>query len=196
VCFKLLFSDFSDRADIKGADMNNMIWYIPDEAGQPAGPYSTEKISEWLTAAQIPRTTLCWREGMDDWRPLSQVRPFCEILPDRFPSTNEAGAEAQGFDDLGKMFGKAVNLTKKKAKIVSLKMSIGKHEKCKHQILFELGKMLYEKEGDSEILSQSPYIEKIQQARAQDKSIQTLHKEIETIENAGLVNPKSQNSQD
>ena len=171
--------------------MNNMIWYIPDEAGQPAGPYSADQISEWLTADQIPQTTLCWQEGMDDWRPLSEVQPFCEVLPDTYPATDTTEAETQGFDGLGKMFGKAVSLTKKKAKIVSLKMSIGKHEKRKHQILFELGKMLYEKESDSEMLTQSPYADKIHHAKAQDESMQVMRKEIEKIEKTGLVNPQS-----
>jgi len=173
--------------------INNAIWYISDEAGQPAGPYSADQITEWLTSAHIPQTTLCWREGMDDWRPLWQVHPFCEILSNTLPATGIAGAETQGFDDLGKMFSKAVSLTKKKAKIVSLKMSIGKHDKSKQQILLELGKMLYEKKSDSEMLRQSPYVEKILQAKAEDELIRALYKEIEVVENTGRVYPEMQN---
>jgi hypothetical protein len=176
--------------------MNNAIWYIPGESGQPDGPYTADQISEWLRTARIPHTTLCWREGMDNWIPLSQVQPFCEISPDWSAAADAAAGETQGFDNLGKMFGKAVSRTKKKAKIVSLKMSIGKHEKRKHQILFELGKMLYEKESDSEMLTQSPYADKIHHAKAQDESIQAIREEIETLENTGHVNPQSQNPQD
>ena len=175
---------------------NRAVWYLPGPDNQPTGPYTIDQVLELFREGKIERGTLCWQEGMNDWSPLSQVQQFYEILPDVSPAADTTGAETQELDDLGKMFGKAVSLTKKKAKIVSLKMSIGKYEKRKHQILFELGKMLYEKESNSEMLSQSPYIEKIQQARAQDKSIQALHKEIEAIENTGLVHPQSQNSQD
>ena len=169
---------------------NKAVWYLPGPDNQPTGPHTIDQVLELYREGKIDRGTLCWQEGMDDWSPLSQVQQFYEILPDVSAGADTAGMETQELDDLGKMFGKAVSLTRKKAKIVSLKMSIGKHEKRKHQFLFELGKMVYEKEGDSEILGQSPYVEKIQQARAQDKSIQELHKEIEAIENTGLVNPQ------
>lgn len=172
------------------------VWYLPGSDNQPTGPHTTDQVLELYREGKLNRGTLCWREGMDDWKPLSQVQHFYEILPDTSPATDTAEAETQELDDLGKMFGKAISLTKKKAKIVSLKMSIGKHEKRKHQTLFELGKMLYENESGSEMLSKSPYVEKIQQARAQDESIRVLRKEIEAINNTGLVNPQSQNSQD
>jgi hypothetical protein len=183
------FFDYRDEADIEGVAMKNMIWFIPDETGQPVGPYCAEQITEWLITARIPQTTLCWREGMEDWRPLSQVQPFCDVLPDTYHAPKIDEAEVQRFDDLGKIFGKAVNLTKKKAKIVSLKMSIGRHEKRQQELLFELGKMLYEKENGSQMLTQLPYVEKVCQIRAEDESIHALRKEIEAIENAGSVNP-------
>ena len=169
---------------------NKAVWYLPGPDNQPTGPYTVDQVLELYREGKIERGTLCWQEGMGDWSPLSQVQQFYEILPEVSAAADTAGAQTQELDDLGRMFGKAVSLTKKKAKIVSLKMTIGKHEKRKHQLLFELGKMVYDKEGDSEILGRSPYIEKVQQARAQDKSIQELHKEIEVIENTGSVNPQ------
>ncbi len=172
---------------------NQAVWYLPGSDNQPTGPHTTDQVLELYREGKLNRGTFCWQEGMDDWKPLSQVQHFYEILPDTSASIDTAEAEVQGFDDLGKMFGKAVSLTKKKAKIVSLKMSIGKQEKRKNQILFELGKMLYEKESDSEMLSQSPYSEKIQQAREQDKSIQALSEEIEKT---GQVHLETQNLQD
>ena len=175
---------------------NQAVWYLPGSDNQPTGPHTTEQVLKLYREGKLNRGTLCWQEGMDDWTPLSQVQHFYEILPDTSPATDTAEAETQGFDDLGRMFGKAVSLTKKKAKIVSLKMSIGKHEKRKNQILFELGKMLYEKESDSEMLTQSPYADKIHHAKAQDESMQAMREEIEAIENTGLVNPQSQNPQD
>jgi len=178
---------------MKGAIMSESqaVWYLPGSDNQPTGPHTTDQVLELYREGKLNRGTLCWREGMDDWKPLSQVQHFYEILPVTSPATDTAEAETQELDDLGKMFGKAVSLTKKKAKIVSLKMSIGKHEKRKHQILFELGKMLYEKESDSEMLTQSPYADKIHHAKAQDESMQAMREEIEAIKNTGLVNPQS-----
>jgi len=183
---------------MKGAVMsaNQAVWYLPGSDNQPTGPHTTDQVLKLYREGRLNRGALCWQEGMDDWKPLSQVQYFYEILPDTSPAADTAEAETRELDDLGNMFGKAVNLTKKNAKIVSLKISIGKYEKRKHQILFELGKILYEKEGDSEMLSQSPYVEKIQQARGQDEAIQALHKEIEAIGNTGRANPETQNPQD
>jgi hypothetical protein len=183
---------------MKGAVMSESqaVWYLPGPDNQPTGPHTANQVLELYREGKVGRGTLCWQEGMEDWSPLSQVQQFYEILPDVSPAADTDEEETQEHDDLGGMFGKAVSLTKKKAKIISLKMSIGKHEKRKHQILFELGKMLYEKEGDSEILNRSPYIEKIQQIGAQDKSIQALQKEIEAVENTGLANPQQRNSKD
>lgn len=183
---------------MKGTVMSESqaVWYVPGSDNQPTGPHTTDQVLELYREGKLDRGTLCWQEGMDDWTPLSQVQHFYEILPDTSHATDTAETETQEFDDLGKMFGKAVSLTKKKAKIVSLKMTIGKHEKRKHQILFELGKLLYEKESDSEMLTQSPYADKINRAKAQDESIQALREKIEVIENTGHVDPQSQNPQD
>ena len=175
---------------------NQAVWYLPGPDNQPEGPHTTDLVLELCREGKLNKDTLCWREGMDNWRPLLQVKPFCEIFHDLSTSTATATKETQELDSLGRMLGKAVSLTKKKAKIASLKMSIGKYEKRKQELLFELGKMLYEKESDNEMLSKSPYVEKIQQAKAQDKSIQALHKEIEAIENTGFTNPQKRNSKD
>ena len=172
---------------------NQAVWYLPGPDNQPEGPHTTDLVLELCREGKLNKDTLCWREGMDNWRPLLQVKPFCEIFHDLSTSTATATKETQELDSLGRMLGKAVSLTKKKAKIVSLKMSIGKHDKSKQQILLELGKMLYEKKSDSEMLRQSPYVEKILQAKAEDELIRALYKEIEVVENTGRVYPEMQN---
>ena len=57
-------------------DEQKAVWYLPDEAGQPVGPYTSNQILEQLSTGQMPETTLCWREGMPDWQPLTAVEPF------------------------------------------------------------------------------------------------------------------------
>jgi len=57
-------------------DEQKAVWYLPDEAGQPVGPYASNQILEQLSTGQMPETTLCWREGMPDWQPLTEVEPF------------------------------------------------------------------------------------------------------------------------
>jgi len=57
-------------------DEQKAVWYLPDEASQPVGPYASNQILEQLSKGQMPESTLCWREGMPDWQPLSAVEPF------------------------------------------------------------------------------------------------------------------------
>jgi hypothetical protein len=158
------------------------VWYLPGGDNQPAGPYTTDQIIQWCRSGQLDGKILCWSEGMDDWRPLAETATFSNIFVESEFSNQDGQATDQEIENLGQAFNKALSFTKKKAKIVSLKMAINKHEKRKQQILFELGKMLYERESNNEILTQSPYIEKIYQARAEDESIQELRKEIEALE--------------
>lgn len=58
----------------------NAVWYLPGESSQPAGPYTADQIFGLLRKGQIPTTSLCWQEGMDDWKPLAQVEPFASAL--------------------------------------------------------------------------------------------------------------------
>ena len=60
---------------------NQAVWYVPDNDNQPAGPYASNQILEKLSNGQMPEATLCWREGMSDWQPLSEVEPFASEIP-------------------------------------------------------------------------------------------------------------------
>jgi len=62
-------------------DEQKAVWYLPDEAGQPVGPYASNQILEQLSNGRMLENTLCWREGMPDWQPLLAVEPFAaEII--------------------------------------------------------------------------------------------------------------------
>ncbi|MHC4178901.1 MAG: GYF domain-containing protein, partial [Planctomycetota bacterium] len=52
------------------------VWYVPGEGRHPSGPFSEEEILEGLRTDWLNETTLCWREGMDQWLALGQVEPF------------------------------------------------------------------------------------------------------------------------
>ena len=55
-------------------------WYIPGAARQPTGPFTAEQIIQSLRGRKISASTLCWREGMTQWLPLSQVAPFASVI--------------------------------------------------------------------------------------------------------------------
>lgn len=55
-------------------------WYIPGDGQQPAGPFSAEQIIQSWRAGRVDANTICWREGMPEWRPLSQVEPFASAV--------------------------------------------------------------------------------------------------------------------
>lgn len=55
-------------------------WYIPGEGNQPAGPFTAEQIIQALQTERLAPTTICWREGMSQWLPLSQIEPFISSI--------------------------------------------------------------------------------------------------------------------
>ncbi len=55
-------------------------WYIPSESQKPAGPFTDEQIVESWRSGQLNEQTMCWREGMPQWLPLSQVDPFSNVI--------------------------------------------------------------------------------------------------------------------
>src|SRR5688572_25213752 len=50
-----------------------MNWYYVD-AGQQAGPVDDAQLAELALSGKIRADTMVWREGMEDWRPYSQVQ--------------------------------------------------------------------------------------------------------------------------
>ena len=55
-------------------------WYVRGEGNQPAGPFTAEVIIESWQAGRLNANTICWREGMSQWLPLSQVEPFASAI--------------------------------------------------------------------------------------------------------------------
>ena len=67
-------------------------WYIPGEGKQPAGPFTAEQLIQSWRAGRLDASTICWREGMSQWLPLSQVEPFASaIVSARLPRQSTAG---------------------------------------------------------------------------------------------------------
>ena len=55
-------------------------WYVPGEGSQPAGPFTAEQVIQWWQAGRLHADAVCWREGMPQWLPLSQVEPFASAI--------------------------------------------------------------------------------------------------------------------
>jgi len=155
------------------------VWYLPGQSGQPAGPFTTEDVLAKCKAGELSGATFCWCDGMDGWKPLVEVEPFSGV----FAGTGEG--PAQGLDDLGRAFGRAIDFTKRKARIASLRVTIGRHEKRRQQLLCELGEMVYRRERQIDLLSQEPYAGKLRQIKAEDESIGSLRRQIETVDKPG-----------
>ena len=167
----------------KNMNENEALWYLPGKDDQPRGPYTTDQIMQWCQTGQLDGATLCWRQGMDNWQPLTNLEPFREVVPAKVEpaaATDVAEVAKRGMKEIRKAFGKAVSATKRKARTTSLRLSVSQHEKRKQQILYELGKMFYE--GGSDLLAQSPYSDKTQLVKAEEQAIQQLHQQIEALE--------------
>ena len=59
---------------------NSPSWYIPGEGKQPTGPFTAEQLIQSWRRAGWSANTICWREGMSQWLPLSQVEPFASAI--------------------------------------------------------------------------------------------------------------------
>ena len=55
-------------------------WYIRGEGNQPAGPFPSEELIQSWRAGRLDANTICWREGMSQWLPMSQVEPFASAI--------------------------------------------------------------------------------------------------------------------
>lgn len=55
-------------------------WYYTS-GGAQQGPVSTSDLQSWIANSQIALTELVWREGMADWKPISQVPELAASAP-------------------------------------------------------------------------------------------------------------------
>jgi len=74
-------------------------WYV-GVGGSPEGPLTVPQLKERITSGGVDLTTLVWRDGFDDWCPLSQFPELAAIVEEFRPSKPVSPAFADG-DDLG-----------------------------------------------------------------------------------------------
>ena len=55
-------------------------WYIANDAGERAGPFSTDQIITMRLKRRIDDTTPCWQEGMSEWLRLDQVVSLTALI--------------------------------------------------------------------------------------------------------------------
>lgn len=74
-------------------------WYVGVE-GNPQGPLTVPQLKERIASGGVDLTTLVWKDGFDDWCPLSQFPELAAIVEEFRPSKPVAPAFSDG-DDLG-----------------------------------------------------------------------------------------------
>ena len=55
--------------------------YYIIQNGEQVGPYDLDKLEAMLSAGEIGFFDLCWREGMDDWKPMAESIEFKTVSP-------------------------------------------------------------------------------------------------------------------
>lgn len=55
-------------------------WYVAAVGNPPSGPFTAEQIVEAVEANRLDTANLCWREGMPQWLPITQVEPFARAV--------------------------------------------------------------------------------------------------------------------
>src|SRR5438105_1542543 len=70
-----------------GNPMNSdSAWYVAAQGGASSGPFTAKQIIDDILAGQADPTLLCWREGMPEWLPLTQVEPFASAVGSAIPA--------------------------------------------------------------------------------------------------------------
>jgi predicted Zn finger-like uncharacterized protein len=74
-------------------------WYVAVR-NQPVGPISKKKVKGYLRRKEILGSSLVWREGFDDWKPLEKCTELSDLIQELAPApTTESIAEAKGAPD-------------------------------------------------------------------------------------------------
>ena len=83
-------------------------WYYADRQRQQHGPLETEQLSELFRSGQIDSASLVWREGLEQWQPLSSLRhelnlaapsaPTGPVTPHDTNASTETAATSHGLD--------------------------------------------------------------------------------------------------
>jgi hypothetical protein len=66
------------------------IWYYAGPDRQQHGPVTADALRELVGTGQLDASTLVWREGMPQWRPLAEVSADLGLVPDRLPEPDPA----------------------------------------------------------------------------------------------------------
>ncbi|MFK7909941.1 MAG: DUF4339 domain-containing protein [Akkermansiaceae bacterium] len=76
----------------------NSQWYYTDNNGQQAGPVDLAQLRIIVQQSSIPADSLVWSEGMDDWKPISDVDGLASVpnpaTPQLTSDTEPAPAQA------------------------------------------------------------------------------------------------------
>ena len=80
------------------------MWYF-ELNGAQQGPEETERIQQRLRNGELSSSTLVWRDGMEDWKPLSQVPELqnSQAHPTSGTLSGQPPQHAQGAPGVGVM---------------------------------------------------------------------------------------------
>ena len=67
-----------------------MSWYYSKNGGQ-IGPVSEQDFGGKVSRGEIAAGDLVWKEGMADWKPLSQIPEFSSMIPQAMTSGQSMG---------------------------------------------------------------------------------------------------------
>lgn len=68
-------------------------WYV-SVRNQPVGPVSKMKVKGYLRRKEVDGSSLVWREGFDDWKPLQSCAELSDLLEEMQPKRQETDTAA------------------------------------------------------------------------------------------------------
>ncbi len=72
------------------------LWHVAIQ-DVPVGPMTRDELSRKIEASAVNAQSLCWREGMDDWRPMGELAELAALLRrSMIPPTGRGSVRPQG----------------------------------------------------------------------------------------------------
>lgn len=80
-CSNMIMVDGTTLGGEETAGGDAAAWYVVIDGAQ-TGPMSVEEVSEQVAAGSVDAETFAWREGMGDWKRLSEIEDFAASFGD------------------------------------------------------------------------------------------------------------------
>lgn len=109
-------------------------WYVLLENNQQEGPMTAEAVRELVRQGRVSGQNNAWRQGMEGWKPLSQIDEFADLA---------GGGGQEAWDAVAATFERGKRGALRTMKTARIRMNIGKQRKERERLCARLGEAAF-----------------------------------------------------